>query len=51
VWKLSAAERAHIEPWAVLEQVAQHQNRVTADLFDENRLSDEELRRDPLADG
>ena len=50
VWKLSAANRPHIEPWDELARVAAHQHRDTTELFEEHRLSAEELDHDPLAE-
>jgi len=50
VWKLSAANRPHIEPWDELTRVASHQHRDVNELFGEHRLSIDDLDRDPLAE-
>jgi hypothetical protein len=49
VWKLQAANRPHTAPWEELRSVAEHQNRPLNEVWDEARLSPEELSRDPLA--
>jgi len=48
VWKLSAANRPHVEPWDELARVALHQHRDTTELFNQHRLTDKEFERDPL---
>jgi hypothetical protein len=48
VWKPTAANRRHVEPWDELARVAKHQHRGTSELFEEHRLSDAELAQDPL---
>jgi hypothetical protein len=45
---LQAANRPHTDPWDELRSVAEHQNRQVNELWDEARLSPEELGRDPL---
>lgn len=49
-WTLTAADRAHREPWDFLTRFAEHNNREVADVWDEFRLPPRELGRDPLAD-
>lgn len=51
VWTLTAADRPHREPWAFLKRFAEHNTRATDDVWNEFRLSPEELARDPLAGG
>jgi hypothetical protein len=48
VWRLSAANRAHDEPWDFLTRFAQHNGRETREVWDEFRLSAAQLARDPL---
>src|SRR3954449_6882433 len=48
VWKLSAADRPHVEPWNELQRVADHQHVSVQDLWSENRLNEAELANDPL---
>ena len=48
VWKPTAANRPHVEPWDELARVASHQHRETKQLFDEHRLSAEALAKDPF---
>jgi hypothetical protein len=49
IWTPAAANRPHQEPWDALERVAEHRHEDTRALFDEHRLSSEDLARDPLA--
>lgn len=51
VWTLTAANKPHREPWDLLKSFAEHNNRSADDVWNEFRLSPEELSRDPLADG
>jgi hypothetical protein len=48
VWKPTAANRPHVEPWEELARVAKHQHRDAKQLFDDHRLSPEALAKDPL---
>jgi hypothetical protein len=48
IWTPAAAERASTEPWQALERIAQHRNVDTGSLFGEQRLSHDELGRNPL---
>jgi hypothetical protein len=49
LWVLRAVARAHAEPWAQLEVVAEHQNTTADELFYRAKLSPEEMAQDPLA--
>lgn len=49
IWKLTAANRPGHDPWEFLERAAQHQHRDADELWQEARLTDEELAEDPLA--
>lgn len=49
VWRLNAAHRAHEEPWNLLRRYAEHNGRSAQDVWEETRLSDLRLARDPLA--
>lgn len=49
-WTLTAADRAHREPWDFLKRFAEHNNREVGDVWDEFKLSASALARDPLAD-
>ena len=48
VWRLSAANRAHAQPWDFLKRFAEHNNRSVDDVWTEFKLPDEVLSRDPL---
>ena len=50
VWTLTAADRAHREPWDFLKRFADHNNRDVGEVWDEFKLTPEELAHDPLAD-
>ena len=50
IWHLTARNRPGRDPWAYLEDVAEHQNRDVEEVWSEGRLAPSELRRDPLAD-
>jgi hypothetical protein len=49
IWQLTAKNRPGRDPWDVMTGIAEHQNRTVEDLWDEFRLSQEELDSDPLA--
>jgi hypothetical protein len=49
VWTLNALNKAHREPWDYLRRFAEHNNRVTEEVWREFRLTTDELERDPLA--
>jgi hypothetical protein len=49
LWQLRAADRAAAAPWDQLQRVANHQNRPTQQLYDEEKLSARELSTNPLA--
>lgn len=48
IWKLSAQNKNHDDPWEELKKIAQHRNISVKDLFQESRLSKEDLGRNPL---
>jgi hypothetical protein len=48
IWRLSAQNKNHDDPWKELLKIAAHQNRSVQDLYQSNRLSTEELQRSPL---
>lgn len=50
-WTLNAASNPHREPWDFVKRFAEHNNRSVDDVWNEFRLSPEELSRDPLAGG
>lgn len=50
IWRLAARNRPGGDPWDFLERVARHQHRGVDDLWQEARLTDEELANDPLSD-
>lgn len=50
VWHLKARNQPGLPPWGHFGRAAQHQHRDVDELWDEVRLSAEELRQDPLAD-
>jgi hypothetical protein len=50
VWRLNAAERDADKTWKYVERYAEHNNRTTADVWDEFRFSPEQLSQNPLAD-
>jgi hypothetical protein len=49
VWALSARNRPARDPWALLERIADHQNRTVDTLWQEARLTNSELAENPLA--
>lgn len=50
IWVLRARSRPADSPWDHLTRVADHQNRDNNEVWEEARLTPEELARDPLAD-
>lgn len=50
IWKLTAQNRNHDDPWEELQKIASHMNVSVKDLFHEHKLSNNELTRNPLAD-
>lgn len=48
VWDLSARSRPGTDPWELIERAARHQHRATEVVWQEARLTAEELRRGPL---
>lgn len=49
VWQLRARNRPGLDPWELIERIAQHQNRDADGVWGEARLTAAELGRDPLA--
>lgn len=49
IWRLTANNRPGRDPWELLERVAQHQHRDVDELWNDARLTNAELRVDPLA--
>lgn len=49
VWQLRARNRPAVDPWSLLERIAQHRNRDIGGLWREARLTPAELAIDPLA--
>lgn len=50
IWKLSAKNKNHDDPWDELKRVAQHRKMNVSQLFHEHMLSRKQLLRDPLQD-
>jgi hypothetical protein len=48
IWKLSAQNRNHEDPWKELARIAEHRKLSVNQLFHDHRLSKEELQRNPL---
>lgn len=48
IWRLSAANKNHEDPWGELVKIATHRNLHPQDLYKESRLSTEELQLSPL---
>jgi hypothetical protein len=48
IWRLSAQDKNHEDPWKELLKIANHLNVSPQDLFQTHRLSNAELERDPL---
>jgi hypothetical protein len=48
VWRLQAVSRPHTDPWDFVSQLAEHNNRDAAAVWNENRLTPAELATDPL---
>jgi hypothetical protein len=49
VWRLAARRRPATDPMSILETIADHRNTDVEVLWREARLTQEELRQDPLA--
>jgi len=49
IWRLVARNRPGDDPWQYLESIAEHQNRSVDAVWQEARLTNAELARDPLA--
>jgi len=50
IWRLSAKNKNHEDPWDELVALAKHRNMNVQDLFRSSRLSQAELRWNPLDD-
>jgi hypothetical protein len=50
VWVLRSANRPHSDPWEWLGKVADRLGATTADLYEDEKLSQAELEIDPLAE-
>jgi hypothetical protein len=48
IWKLSAQNKNHDDPWEELRRLAEHRKTNVKQLFHEHKLSRNELRRNPL---
>lgn len=48
IWRLSAKNKNHDKPWDELNKIAAHRNISVQELFHKERLTKQELRRDPL---
>lgn len=49
VWRLQAANRRHIDPSELVSSYANHNNRSAREVWDEHRLTPEELAGNPLS--
>ena len=50
IWRLSAKDKNHEDPWDQLVNIAKHQNTSPQALFLANRLSPQALRQNPLTE-
>jgi len=48
LWRLAAASNPAANPWDAFSKIAEHQSRDASELYEESKLSDEELGTDPL---
>lgn len=48
IWRLSAQNKNHEDPWKELKRIAEHRKVSVNDLFHGHRLSSRELERNPL---
>jgi hypothetical protein len=48
IWRLSAQNKNHDDPWTELKRVAEHRKMSVNTLFHEHKLSKKELGRNPL---
>ncbi|MEO6196403.1 MAG: hypothetical protein ABIS20_25570 [Thermoanaerobaculia bacterium] len=48
IWRLSAQNKNHEDPWSELKKIAEHQHTNVNHLFQAARLSPQELQRNPL---
>jgi hypothetical protein len=46
---LRSGNKPHDDPWDWLEKIADRRSMATDELYQAERLTEEELRRDPLA--
>ncbi|HET9754422.1 MAG TPA: hypothetical protein VFP52_15725 [Myxococcales bacterium] len=49
LWRLSHAKKPVLDPWDEFRKIAKHQNRHTRDLYDQHKVTSEELAADHLA--
>lgn len=49
VWVLDARNRPGRDPWEFIERIASHQNREANEVWEESRLTRQELAENPLA--
>lgn len=50
IWKLSAQNKNHDDPWKELARIAEHRKTSVKELFHDHKLSRQELERNPLRD-
>jgi hypothetical protein len=48
IWRLSAKNKNHDKPWDDLQKIAVHRHMSVNELFRREKLTPQELRRDPL---
>lgn len=48
IWKLSAQNKNHDDPWVELKRIAAHRKMNVQELFHEHKLSKRQLQRNPL---
>lgn len=48
IWRLSAQNKNHDDPWKELTRIADHRNMSVKTLFHDHKLSKQELGRNPL---
>jgi hypothetical protein len=50
IWRLSAQNKNHDDPWRELQKIADHMSMSVNDLFHEHKLSSRELEKNPLVE-
>jgi hypothetical protein len=48
IWKLRAQNRNHDDPWEELQKIANHKSMNVQDLYQAHKLSNHDLRQNPL---